>query len=41
MYMLNENVYDKLYCSGSAPARIDGTPKMHKFSPCDVFPKFV
>ena len=35
----NENVYDKLYPSGSAPARICGTPKMHKFSPSDAFPK--
>ena len=29
----NENEYDKLHPSGSAPARIYGTPKMHKFSP--------
>ena len=35
----NENVYDKLYPSGSAPARIYGTPKMHKFSFNDTFPK--
>ena len=35
----NENVYDKLYPSGSAPARICGTPKMHKFPPSDTFPK--
>ena len=35
----NENEYDKLYPSGSAPARIYGTPKMHKFSPNDSFPK--
>ena len=35
----NENVYDKLYPSGSASARIDGTPKMHKFSPSATFPK--
>ena len=35
----NENVCDKLYPSGSAPARIYGTPKMHKFSPSDTFPK--
>ena len=27
----NENEYDKLYPSGSAPAYIYGTPKMHKF----------
>ena len=35
----NENEYDKLYLSGSAPARIYGTPKMHKFSSSDTFPK--
>ena len=35
----NKNEYDKLYPSGSAPARIYGTPKMHKFSPSDSFPK--
>ena len=35
----NENEYDKLYPSGSAPARIYGTPKMHRFSPSDSFPK--
>ena len=28
-----------MYLSGSAPARIYGTPKMHKFSPSDLFPK--
>ena len=35
----NENQYNKLYPSGSAPARIYGTPKMHKFSSRDSFPK--
>ena len=35
----NENEYDKLYPSASAPARIYGTPKMHKFSSNDTFPK--
>ena len=35
----NENEYDKLYPSGSAPARIYGTPEMHKFSSSDSFPK--
>ena len=35
----NENVYDKLYPSSSAPACIYGTPKMHKFCPSDTFPK--
>ena len=34
----NENEYDKLYPSGSAPARIYGTSKMHKFSSSDSFP---
>ena len=28
-----------MYHSGSANARIYGTPKMHKFSPSDIFPK--
>ena len=35
----NENEYDKLYSSGSAPACIYGTPKMDKFSCSDSFPK--
>ena len=35
----NEIEYDKLYPSGSAAARIYGTPKMHKFSSSDSFPK--
>ena len=35
----NEIEYDKFYPSGSAPARIYGTPKMHKFSSSDSFPK--
>ena len=35
----NDNEYDKLYPSDSAPARIYGTPKMHKFSSSDSFPK--
>ena len=35
----NEIEYDKLYPSGSAPARNSGTPKMHKFSSSDSFPK--
>ena len=29
----------KLYPSSSAPAHIYGTPKMHKFSSSDSFPK--
>ena len=37
----NEIEYDKLYPSGSAPARIYGTPKMHKFSSSDSFPKLL
>ena len=35
----NKIEYDKLYPSGSAPARIYETPKMHKFSSNDSFPK--
>ena len=35
----NENEYDKLYPSGSVPARIYGISKLHKFSPSDSFPK--
>ena len=35
----NEIEYDKLYLSGSAPSRIYGAPKMHKFSASDSFPK--
>ena len=34
----NDIEYDKLYLSGSAPAHIYGTPKMHKFSSSDSFP---
>ena len=34
----NENEYDKLYPSGSAPACIYGSPKMHRFSSSDSFP---
>ena len=37
--LFNEKVYDKLYPSGSALARIYGTPKMHKFSSSDTFSK--
>ena len=35
----NENEYDKLHPSGSAPARLYGSPKKHKFSSSDSFPK--
>ena len=35
----NGNVYDNFYPSGSAPARIYGTSKMHKFYSSDTFPK--
>ena len=38
-YFFNEIEYDKFYPSGSYPARIYGTPKMHKFSSSDSFPK--
>ena len=34
----NETENDKLYPSGSAPAHIYCTPKMHKFSSSDSFP---
>ena len=37
--VFNETEYDKLYPSGSGPARIYGTPKMRKFSSSDSFPK--
>ena len=37
----SENVYDKLYPSGYAPARIYGTPKMDTFSSSDTFPKLI
>ena len=35
----HEIEYDKLCPSGSPPARIYGTPKMHKFSSSDSFPQ--
>ena len=35
----NESEYGQLYPSGSAPARVYGTPKMLKFSSSDSFPK--
>ena len=38
--IFNDCEYDKFYPSGSAPARIYGTPKMHKFLSSDSFPKF-
>ena len=37
--IFNDNKYDKLYPSGSAPARIYGTTNMHKFTSRDSFPK--
>ena len=37
--MLGCLLFKKLYPSGSAPAHIYGTPKMHKFSSSDSFPK--
>ena len=36
---INGIEFDKLYPSGSAPACIYGTPKMHKFPSSDSFPK--
>ena len=38
-HSFNKTEYDKLYPSGSAPVRIYGAPKMHKFSSSDSFPK--
>ena len=35
----DENEYGQLYPSGSALARNNGTPEMHKFSSSDSFPK--
>ena len=37
----NENEYDKLYPSGSAPAHIYGTSKILKFSSSNTFLNFV
>ena len=37
--IFNEILYGKLYPSGSAPACIYGTPKTHRFSSSDWFPK--
>ena len=37
--VFNEIEYDNLYPSGSAAARIYGTPKMRKLSSSDSFPK--
>ena len=37
--IFHEIDYDKLYPSGSAHARIYGTPKMKKFPPSNSFPK--
>ena len=36
---INGNEYGQLYPSGSALARNDGTPEMHKFSSSDSFSK--
>ena len=36
---LHENEFNKFYLSGSAPGRVYGTPKMHKFSSNNSFPK--
>ena len=40
-YFFNEIEYDKLYPSGYAPARIYGSPEMHKFSSSDSFRNLV
>ena len=37
--LFNEAKYEKLYPSGSAPACVYGTPKIHKFSSRNLFPK--
>ena len=37
---INNVVYDKIYPIGSQPARIYGTPKMHKFKASDNIPSF-
>ena len=37
--LFNENEYNKLYPTGSTPACVYGTPKMHKFSSSDSFPE--
>ena len=37
--LFKKNEYDKFYPSGSAHAHIYGTPKWHKFSSSDLFPK--
>ena len=37
----NKNQYDKLYRSGSSPARVYGSPKMHNFYSSDTFPKLL
>ena len=39
LFFFNENEYDILYPSGSAPALIYGTPKLHKFSSSNTYPK--
>ena len=36
--IFNKNKYDKLYPSGSSPARTYTTPKMHKFPSSESFP---
>ena len=38
-YFFHEKEYDKSYHSGSAPACIYGTPRMHQFSSSNSFPK--
>ena len=36
---LHENEFNKFYLSDSVPGRVYGTPKMHKFSSNNSFPK--
>ena len=36
----NENEYNRLYGSGSAPPCVFDSPEMHKFSSSDSFAKF-
>ena len=38
MWLFNKNAYDKLYPSGSAPGRIDGTPNLDRFSSSNTSP---
>lgn len=35
--VLNQLVYENIYLTGSAPAKIYGLPNMHKFTPSNLF----